>query len=104
MATTAQTPALYLFQAFADPYRIQVVELLRHQELCACDIADRLNIAASKLSFHLKTLRKAGVIHGRQEGRWIYYRLNPSQLLVLEQYFSGFRHSGPAAAPRRCSD
>ncbi|MEM9807668.1 MAG: metalloregulator ArsR/SmtB family transcription factor [Cyanobacteria bacterium P01_D01_bin.56] len=104
MTTTTQSPVLSLFQAFGDPYRVQVVELLRDQELCACDIANHLGIAASKLSFHLKTLKEAGIVQGRQEGRWIYYRLNLQQFLLLEQYFSEFRRNSPVLPARNCPD
>ncbi|MEM7066523.1 MAG: metalloregulator ArsR/SmtB family transcription factor [Cyanobacteria bacterium P01_B01_bin.77] len=103
MKTTAITSVLPIFQAFSEPYRLQVLELLRDRELCACDIAESLEVSASKLSFHLKTLREAGLIQGRQEGRWIYYRLNLSQFAVLEQYLSDFRLSSILPA-RSCPD
>ena len=95
---------LPLFQALGDRYRIQVVELLRHQELCACDIARHLSISQSKLSFHLKTLREAGLIQGRQEGRWIYYRLDLQKFVVLEQYLAEFRRNSPILPARTCQD
>ncbi|MFM7527238.1 MAG: ArsR/SmtB family transcription factor [Nodosilinea sp.] len=86
------------FKALADPTRLQVVDLLRHQEMCVCDLCDRIQIAQSKLSFHLKILKEANLVHARQQGRWIYYRLNLGQLSVLEQYLAGFGHS-PALRP-----
>lgn len=81
------------FKALADPTRLQVVDLLRHQEMCVCDLRDRIQIAQSKLSFHLKILKEANLVHARQQGRWIYYRLNLGQLSVLEQYLAELRHS-----------
>lgn len=104
MKVTAPPDVLPIFQAFADPYRSQVIELLRNRELCACDIAESLEISPSKLSFHLKTLREAGLIIGRQEGRWIYYRLNLPQFVVLEQYLAEFRYFSPVLPSRHCSD
>jgi ArsR family transcriptional regulator len=104
MNLTAPNAVLPLFQALADPYRVQVVELLREQELCACDIAAKLAISQSKLSFHLKTLKAANLIRGRQEGRWIYYSLNLPQFAVLEQYLSEFRRFSPMLPTRICSD
>lgn len=102
---TAISPAvLPLFQAFADGYRLQIIELLRDQERCACDIAKHLGISQSKLSFHLKNLREAGLIEGRQEGRWIYYRLNLPPFIVLEQYISEFRRFSPILPARICPD
>ncbi|MBT9317270.1 ArsR/SmtB family transcription factor [Leptothoe spongobia] len=104
MKTTVSTDVLSLFQAFSESYRIQVIELLRDRELCACDIANHLGISASKLSFHLKILREAGLIQGRQEGRWIYYRLNLQQFVTLEQYLSEFRRTSPILPARSCPD
>lgn len=79
------------FHALSDPIRLQILELLREQELCVCELCDRLLVPQSKLSFHLKTLKDADLLRSRQEGRWIYYRLNLSQLVLLEQYLSDYR-------------
>ncbi len=74
------------FHALSDSLRLKIVQLLREQELCVCDLCDRLNVNQSKLSFHLKTLKEAKLISPRQSGRWIYYSLNLPQLALLEQY------------------
>jgi ArsR family transcriptional regulator, arsenate/arsenite/antimonite-responsive transcriptional repressor len=79
------------FQAMSDPLRLRVLDLLRHQELCVCELCEVLQVSQSKLSFHLKTLKDAGLLQSRQEGRWIYYRLNLAQFLALEQYLAEFR-------------
>ena len=92
------------FHALADPLRLQVVELLKDQELCVCDLCERLSVSQSKLSFHLKTLREAGLAQGRQEGRWIYYSLNLAQFAELEQYLFEFRRTSPILPARVCSD
>lgn len=104
MKSATQSAVLPLFQAFSDSYRIQVIELLRDQELCACDIAKHLGITQSKLSFHLKALKEVSLVEGRQEGRWIYYRLNLQQFVVLEQYISEFRRFSPIMPARICPD
>ncbi|MCC5656437.1 metalloregulator ArsR/SmtB family transcription factor [Nostoc sp. XA010] len=83
------------FHALSDPLRIKVLELLRSQELCVCDLCDYLGTTQSKLSFHLKTLKEAGLVRARQEGRWIYYSLNLPQFVVLEQYLAEFRRFSP---------
>ncbi|MEP1079644.1 metalloregulator ArsR/SmtB family transcription factor [Leptolyngbya sp. PL-A3] len=92
------------FHALSDPLRIQVVELLRDQELCVCDLCEKLGVTQSKLSFHLKNLKEAGLLRSRQEGRWIYYSLNLPQFVVLEQYLSEFRRFSPILPARPCSD
>jgi ArsR family transcriptional regulator, arsenate/arsenite/antimonite-responsive transcriptional repressor len=65
-----------LFHALADPIRVNVVSLLQDGERCVCELMDELDMAQSKLSWHLKTLSDAGFITGRREGRWNYYSLN----------------------------
>ena len=76
------------FQALSDPIRIAVIELLTQKELCVCDLCSRLEISQSKLSFHLKNLKEANLIHPRQEGRWMYYSLNLTQFAYLQEYLA----------------
>ena len=97
------TDIVSIFKALSEPLRVEVIELLREQEMCVCDLCDRLDVTQSKLSFHLKTLRQAGIVRSRQQGRWIYYRLNLAQLVELEQYFSEFRCYKPMLPGRVCS-
>lgn len=92
------------FHALSEPLRVKIVELLRENELCVCDLCAALEVAQSKLSFHLKALKDADLVHSRQEGRWIYYRLNLSQFVVLEQYLSEFRRYSPILPARPCCD
>lgn len=97
------SPIIAGFRALADPLRLQILETLRESELCVCDLCDRLEVNQSKLSFHLKSLREAGLVRARQEGRWIYYSLNLTQLVALEQYLSDYRRFATfQAAPPCC--
>lgn len=103
--STITTDALVAgFHALSDPIRIQVLELLRSQELCVCELCEQLGVTQSKLSFHLKNLKEAGLVQARQEGRWIYYSLNLSQFVLLEQYLAEFRRFSPILAARPCRD
>jgi ArsR family transcriptional regulator len=106
MASILQTLAVdvvIIFKALSEPIRVEVIELLREQEMCVCDLCDRLQVTQSKLSFHLKTLKKAGLVRSRQEGRWIYYRLNLSRIVELEEYLAEFRRYSPLLPARKCS-
>lgn len=106
LTPTATIPHLIAegFHALSEPLRISVIELLRQQELCVCDLCEALGVSQSKLSFHLKTLKEAGLVNSRQEGRWIYYSLNVSQFSVLEAYLAGFSHNIPISPARPCQD
>ncbi len=108
MRSLSHPPTLDLiasgFHALSEPLRIRVLELLRQQELCVCDLCDALGVSQSKLSFHLKTLREAGLVRSRQEGRWIYYSLNIPQFAVLEQYLSEYRRLSQILPARLCKE
>jgi ArsR family transcriptional regulator, arsenate/arsenite/antimonite-responsive transcriptional repressor len=91
------------FRALADPLRIQVIELLRSQELCVCELCDQLNVNQSKLSFHLKNLKDSNLIRSRQEGRWVYYSLNIAQFAILEQYLAEYRRFSDILPARSCN-
>ncbi len=92
------------FHALSDPIRIGVIELLRQRELCVCDLCDALEVSQSKLSFHLKTLKEAGLVNSRQEGRWIYYSLNLPQFAVLEQYLADYCRLSQILAAIPCNN
>ncbi|MEA5571464.1 metalloregulator ArsR/SmtB family transcription factor [Calothrix sp. UHCC 0171] len=78
------------FHALSDPLRIRVLELLRQQEQCVCDLCSALDVTQSKLSFHLKILKEAGFVDSRHQGRWIYYSLNQAQFTIIAEYLTDF--------------
>jgi len=92
------------FHALSDETRLQLLELLRDGEQCVCDLTDALDAAQSRLSFHLKTLKDAGLVTDRKQGRWVYYALNPEAIDGLAELVSELRpkRSGLRLAPRRC--
>ncbi|QEQ00701.1 metalloregulator ArsR/SmtB family transcription factor [Thermosynechococcus sp. QKsg1] len=90
------------FHALGEPLRLKVIEILHREELCVCDLCDRLHLTPSKLSFHLQALRRANLVLSRQEGRWVYYRLNRPQFEVLMAYLQQFT-VGETVLARICS-
>lgn len=72
-----------LCHALSDETRLGVLELLRYGDRCVCDLQSDLDVAQSRLSFHLKVLRDAGLVIDRREGRWSYYALTPQAIEEL---------------------
>ena len=72
--------AASLFHALSDETRLSILRRLRFGERCVCEMTDALDAAQSRLSFHLKVLKEAGLVTDRREGRWMYYTLNPERL------------------------
>jgi len=65
-----------LFHALSDETRLEIIAQLQGGERCVCELMDTLDAAQSRLSFHLKVLKDAGLVTDRREGRWSYYELN----------------------------
>lgn len=74
--------AATLFHALSDETRLAVLDMLRSGERCVCELQDALGAAQSRLSFHLKVLKAAGLVTDRREGRWAYYAVVPGTLGV----------------------
>lgn len=66
---------LDIAKAMADGNRLRVLAALTGGELCVCQIVELLQLAPSTVSKHMSILRQAGLVEGRKEGRWMYYRL-----------------------------
>jgi ArsR family transcriptional regulator len=79
------------FHALADETRLQIIERLRDGEQCVCDLTDLLQTGQSRLSFHLKTLKDAGILTDRREGRWVYYSLNSHAIEELEDFIGSIK-------------
>jgi ArsR family transcriptional regulator len=75
-----------LFHALSDETRIAIVKRLAGGERCVCDLQDLLDAAQSRLSYHLKTLKDAGLVSDRRDGRWVHYALTPGALDTLAQF------------------
>lgn len=58
-----------VFKAFDDINRLQILEMLRESEKCACVLLEDLQISQSTLSHHMKILCDSGIVTGRKEGK-----------------------------------
>ncbi len=82
-ATTSDfARAASLFHALSDEARVEIVSVLMQGEHCVCDLMTHVGAAQSRLSYHLKVLKDAGLVTDRREGRWAYYTL---QREVIEE-------------------
>ncbi len=65
-----------VFKAFCDEKRLQILELLRGGEKCACVLLEQLDLGQSGLSYHMKILVESGIVESRQEGKWTHYKIS----------------------------
>jgi ArsR family transcriptional regulator len=92
--------ATRLFHALSDRTRFSILQRLRLGERCVCDLTDALDAAQSRLSFHLKVLKDAGLVADRRDGRWMYYTLNTDALAEIAEVVESLA-SAPSAAERQ---
>src|SRR3954463_10165408 len=85
-----------MFRALSDETRLLLLEQLRGGEQCVCDLTDELDASQSRLSFHLKTLKDAGIVVDERRGKWVYYAINPGALALLERAVAELRPAGSA--------
>ena len=77
--------AVALFHALSDETRLRLLDRLKDGERCVCELTDAMKTGQSRLSFHLKVLKDAGLVEDRREGRWMYYSLNAQAIEELEE-------------------
>jgi ArsR family transcriptional regulator len=65
-----------VFRALSDEKRLQILEILHGGERCANELLAQLDIGQSTLSYHMKILCRSGIVSGREDGKWTYYRIN----------------------------
>jgi ArsR family transcriptional regulator len=92
-----------VFHALSDETRLCLVAMLGSGERCVCDLTAALETGQSRLSFHLKTLKDAGLVRDRREGRWVYYSLVPGALEGLDEAVGALTPGAAIQASRaRC--
>ena len=91
--TTASSHArtAQLFHALSDGARLEIIEILLDGEHCVCDLMTHIETAQSRLSYHLKVLKDAGLVSDRREGRWSYYTLQRDAFVEAESLLASLR-------------
>lgn len=65
-------------KAISDPVRREILELLKKDKMTAGDIASKFDLTGATVSYHLSTLKKAGLIVETKYKKYIFYELNIS--------------------------
>jgi len=93
------------FHALSDETRLEIIDHLLGGERCVCDLTDALDVAQSRLSFHLRVLKDAELVTDRRDGRWVYYTLNRDTIESIESVLGTLHHaSRPMKKRIACCD
>ena len=80
-----------IFIALADPSRRAIFVSLTRGEAAVKDLTARFDISQPAVSQHLATLKDAGLVKGRREGRNVFYRIEPRGLKPLIDWIAHYR-------------
>ncbi len=94
------TPEARVLRALAHPERLAIVECLRHGSVCVCHLTVALRRPQVYVSQQLAILRDAGVIEGRRNGAFVYYRLRDRSVLEIADVASSVVGRVRASVPR----
>jgi len=89
-----------VFRALADPSRRVIFERLTRGEAAVKDLTACFDISQPAVSQHLGTLRRAGLVSERREGRLVYYRIKPKGLRPLINWIAHYQAFWPKRLDR----
>lgn len=99
---TSNARSVALFHALSDETRLEIVAMLRSGERCVCDLTEALDAAQSRLSFHLKVLKDAGIVRDRRDGRWVHYELDRDAFEEIEELAAAMKPEATRKGGANC--
>ena len=80
-----------VMRALADPTRRAVFErIVKSDEITVVELTRESSVTQGAISQHLKSLKLAGLVAERPEGRHVYYRAQPEGLAPLVDWMSEY--------------
>jgi|SRR5208283_1378277 len=79
-----------VFQAIADPTRRAILLLVASQSLTAGVIASNFDSARQTVSKHLQILTECELLESEQNGREIYFHVNPARIKEIADFIEPF--------------
>jgi ArsR family transcriptional regulator len=78
-----------VFRALGDPIRLRLVSLIAAHpggEACVCELTGPFDVTQPAISHHLRVLREAGLVTSERRGTWVYYRVPPEWIRLLDTF------------------
>ena len=80
-----------VFQAIADPTRRAILGLIALQAMTPNALAEHFNSSRQAVSKHIQILTECQLVRQEQQGREIYYHLNPDKMKEIDNWLEQFR-------------
>ena len=81
-----------VLKALGHPTRLRMLELLMTGTHCNCEFAAEFRSPLSLISYHMRILQEAGLVHGERDGddgRWIHYSVDEAAIRDLGARMTG---------------
>lgn len=78
--------AVLICKALSDSHRVQIVEMLKEREICACKILEKFHITQPTLSHHMKVLCECNLINVRKSGKWVHYSIKKETFREFKEF------------------
>ncbi|MFC7372938.1 ArsR/SmtB family transcription factor [Fictibacillus iocasae] len=73
------------YKAMADKTRLKILALLRHEELCVCELVEILKMTQPSISQHLRKLKQAKLVKERRSSQWIFYSIDGEMYPFIQE-------------------
>jgi len=80
-----------IFKALADPTRLKILECIKNEEKCICEVIPYTGKSQPNVSLHLKTLKNAGLITERKDGTRIMLSITDKDVFKLIDIANKFK-------------
>lgn len=80
-----------LFKILNDKSRLKILEAIKDERLCVCDLAHLLGISKSAISHQMKSLKAFDLVESDKEGKMVYYHLKDQNIRFLIEH--GYKHT-----------
>ena len=98
------TECVPVLKALADETRLEILNMLHEEELCACKIQEHFEISQPTLSYHMKILIQSGLVTGRKDGLWMQYSINNKNFEETRSLLDYYIHSTTQESACNCSE
>ncbi len=83
---------LNIFKALSDKTRLIILDIVANKEICACDIGEELNLAQSKVAYHMKLLCECGLVVYETKGKYTFYSMTQSTKEKLDSFLQSLEN------------
>jgi ArsR family transcriptional regulator len=73
------------YKAMADKTRLKILALVKHEELCVCELVEILKMTQPSISQHLRKLKQAKLVKERRSSQWIFYSIDGDMYPFIQE-------------------